>query len=231
MDGPVGHVAERTQPATRWMALVGTVLYLTEFVFIFGFWKAWPKEATPTELFDFWSDNKTAISIATIGISVAILGRVAYAAALRDALRQRPRILPVADLGWALAVMAVTVEIVALTFMAVSSRMAATSESAAEIAEALIQGYVVDTGLPVLFSASAIVFSAALLRVSILKPWIGWIGVVGGAVYATSIMAPFSSLTVLSESVAPIGWFLIVVWMFAVSISLLRAGNRARQME
>lgn len=77
------------------LALLGVVIYLLEFAFIIPFYKEPPPAGSAnSEIAAFYAANRTDILACTAGVSVAILGVLLFAAALRDVLRQAGAGLP-----------------------------------------------------------------------------------------------------------------------------------------
>lgn len=106
------------------LALLGVVIYLLEFAFIIPFYKEPPGAgSTNSELLTFYAANRTDILIYVAGVSAAILGRIIFAAGLRDVLRQIPGARALMDLAFGLVVVAVTVESIGLALEGVAASL------------------------------------------------------------------------------------------------------------
>ena len=72
-----------------------------------------------------------------------------------------------------------------------------------------------------------LLFSVAVIRTSIIPKWIGWLGVLAAVVGGwLSLLGPAFSVI---EAISLIGFFLFLVWMVSMGISLLRLEEPAAQ--
>jgi hypothetical protein len=85
--------------------------------------------------------------------------------------------------------------------------------------------YAVDSCSDLPLALSMLAYSLIILRSSILPRWTGWVGLVGGVVYALgslSIADPKGSPFTVFEIV---GTLFLMIWMVGVSVSVLRRGG------
>lgn len=216
------------------LALLGVIIYLLEFAFIIPFFKEPPGAgSTNSELANFYATNQTSILIYVVGVSAAILGRILFAAGLRDVLRPIPGARALMDLAFGLAVVAVTVEGISLGLEGVAASMGTYGPEPPVAVAAALQNASLNLGIPLsithgLFAAAA---SLAMLRSRLFPRWIAWTGLVGGLAYTTTFSQAFGPNFIGDTIGSGIGWLLIVVWMLATGIVLLqRARSRSRQV-
>jgi hypothetical protein len=212
------------------LALLGVIIYLLEFAFIIPFYKEPPGAgSTNSQLADFYAANHTSILIYVAGVSVAILGRILFAVALRDVLRQVPGVRALMDFAFGLVVVGVTVESIGLGLEGVAASMGTYGSEPPVAVAAALQSVSPNVGIPltITFGFFAAVSSLAMLRSRLFARWIGWVGLVGGIAYALSVtlhLAPDNDVLSMGQF---IGWVLIVVWMLATAIVLFgRARSR-----
>lgn len=215
------------------LALLGAIFYLLEFAFIVPFAKTPPGAgSTNSELADFYVANHTSILIYVAGVSAAILGRILFAAALRDALRQIPGTRTLMDFVFGLVVVGVTVESIGLGMEAVAASIGTYGSEPPVAVAAALQNASSNLSIPltIAFGLFAAVASLAMLRPRLFPRWIGWTGLVGGIAYVLSValhFAPDNSILSLGQF---IGWLLIIVWMLATGIVMFRR-TRSRRSE
>lgn len=214
-------------PTTRWTALVGTVLYLVELVFLFGLWSVPAAGLSSGELVDFWGANAGMHAFAVAGVSAAVLGRIIFAAAVRDALRAAPRVRVLADIGFGLAVASVAIEIALMTVGQGVALVGVADENSAVLAAGIAGLGQSGTGVPIAMGASGIALSIAMLRTKLVPAWISVVGLVGGIAFAALLLAPLPGLATLATPLALLALVLVVVWMLGTSIVFLRRGVKA----
>ncbi|WP_430646284.1 hypothetical protein [Agromyces sp. GXS1127] len=219
---PTTDAATTAVPTTRWTALVGTLLYLLELVFLFGLWSAPPAGLSAGDLVDFWGSNAGMHAFAAAGVSVAVLGRIVFAAAVRDALRAAPGVRVIADIGLALAVASVAIEITLMTVGSGVGVVGAADENAAVLAAGIVGLGQAGTGVPIAMGASGILLSVAMLRTRLVPAWISVVGLLGGIAFAALLVAPLPGLTAIATPIALLALVLVVVWMLATSIVFAR---------
>ena len=219
---PIATDTTTVAPTTRWTALVGTVLYLVELVFLFGLWSAPAAGLAPADLVAHWGADAGMHAFAVAGVSVAVLGRIVFAAAVRDALRGAPRVRVLADIAFAITVAGVAIEIALMTVGAGIAYLGAVDENAAVLAAALIGLGQTGTGVPIAMGVSGILLSVAALRTKLVPAWISVVGLLGGIAFAALMFAPLPGLATLATPVALLALLLVVVWLLGTSIVFVR---------
>lgn len=215
------------------LALLGVIIYLLEFAFIIPFYKEPPGAgSTNSQLADFYAANHTSILIYVVGVSAAILGRILFAAVLRDVLRHVARTRVLMDLAFGLVVVGVTVESISLGLEGVAASMGTYGSEPPVAVAAALQSVSPNVGIPltITFGFFAAVASLAMISSRLFPHWIGWGGLVGGIVYALSValhLAPDNGVLSMGQFV---GWLLIVVWMLATGIVLFRRARSQRSV-
>jgi hypothetical protein len=213
------------------LALLGVIIYLMEFAFIIPFYKEPPRtDSTNSELLAFYAANRTDILIYVAGVSAAILGRIVFAAGLRDVLRKVRGARALMDVAFGMVVVAVTVESIGLALEGVAASMGTYgSEPPVAVAAALHNASLsLDVPMSITHGLFAAVASLAMLRARVLPRWIGWTGLVGGIAYTMSFSLAFGPNIVGDIVGSGIGWLLIVVWMLATGIVLFRRTRSGR---
>ncbi len=87
--------------------------------------------------------------------------------------------------------------------------------------KALTESFLLAEGvaLSFMFGISGILFNIGVLRTSVIRRWIGWLGLVAGVASLGWIL--FSTFMIF-QAVAGIGYILTLVWMLAIGVSLIR---------
>lgn len=214
------------------LALLGVIIYLLEFAFIIPFAKTPGAGNTNSQLADFYAANHTSILIYVAGVSAAILGRILFAAVLRDVLHHIARTRVLMDLAFGLVVVGVTVESISLGLEGVAASMGTYGSEPPVAVAAALQSGSTNVGIPltITFGLFAAVASLAMISSHLFPRWIGWSGLVGGIAYALSValhLAPDNGVLSMGQF---IGWVLIVVWMLATGIVLFRRARSQRSM-
>lgn len=215
------------------LALIGALVYLLEWVAIFAVGESGPTlpGTSTAETVQIYSDNAGGQALMAGWFSLVLLGRVALAVGIRDALRRSPRQLPFADLAVGAMVVSVVLEISAFAVAGAAGYLADQGgDPTAIIALDAAGGW-----LFLLIYAPIGVFLAAMswavLRSGLFPAWMGWLGlaagalgmvggVLGGPAYGTG---GFMDVTEGLTSAAAVGFW---VWMIAVGIRLYRRTPR-----
>lgn len=161
-------------------------------------------------------------------MSFALLGRVLFLAALRNALRDATPVPALADLAVGAMIVSVAIEIVQLGLVASAGWLAeagagagpvATLDAAATVLFTLVLGAV---GVSVLAASTAMVLSGVVAR------WHGLLGVVAGAlivaggIVGTTSAGDTGTLHDLADPLTGPPVALFWLWMIATSIVLFR---------
>jgi hypothetical protein len=93
---------------------------------------------------------------------------------------------------------------------------------ASTLMEAALSGF--SFGFFLSFGIGAVLFSLGTLRTSVIRRWIGWLGVVAGVLMVCFLLATLSD--VLSY-IGLVAFVLVLVWTAAMGVSLLRLRESA----
>jgi hypothetical protein len=80
------------------------------------------------------------------------------------------------------------------------------------------------------FVPTAIAGAWAVMRSRALPAWIGWLGLIGAVGHLLSVNAGYypASLMDVREMLEFVGWLLMVAWMLATGIALIRRAGSVR---
>ena len=213
----------------NWLALVGTIWYLLEWVFIILFFSTPPPAGSSVADFaSYYETHRASITLYGVGITAAILGRLAFMIGLRNAFHSVEEVRNLLDLAFAMTIVTVAVESVSYALESIALGIATFGPEPPVVVAAAFQSantlIFSNSALVVAFGLVATIASLAMLRVRALPPWIGWVGFIGGVAFTLSVKTGYypESLVSILESVQFFSWLLIVVWMLATSITLVR---------
>lgn len=229
-------MASRAQLAGTRLALVGTLLYLSEWAVI-----AFSPDLPTDEL----GDDAAAIAAAYAGhgtelaflagyLSFALLGRVVFVAALRSVLGDSRRERVLTEIALAAMTVGVAIEIVQLGLTAAAGWLAESGADAAAIAALDAAATVLFTLIVTTIGASVLSASAAMLLSGLFARWLGWLGVVAavlivaGGIVGTTGAGDTGTVHDLAEPLTgpPVAAFWL--WMLATSIVLFRRAGPLR---
>lgn len=231
-------MAPRAQLVGTRLALAGALLYLSEWVVI-------PFVADlPT---DDLGEDASAIAAAYAGhgtelafiagwLSFALLGRVVFVAALRSTLRDSPRALTLADIALGAMILSVAIEVVQLALVATAGWLAEAEADAGSIVGLDAAGTVLFGVILAPIGASVLASSAAMLVSGLFPRWLGWLGVITGAlvvaggVVSTTGAGDTGTLHDLADPLTGVPVALFWLWMIATSIVLLRSAPPVRHV-
>ncbi|MDQ3889775.1 MAG: DUF4386 domain-containing protein [Actinomycetota bacterium] len=213
------------------LAAVATVLYFLEWVAI-AFLPSVPTDRLgddPAAVVDVYRNHAGAVAYAAGWFSFVLLGRILFAAALRQAFRDSGR--QSALLDFAVAAMAVSVALEVASFVSAAAAgwladAAGNPDVVAGLDAASAVGFVMIFA-PV--GASVVAFSAVMLSSGLLPRWIGWLGLAAGALgvlggvieaAATGADGTFHDLGTIPSGIGAGGLW---VWLVATSVVLWRA--------
>jgi hypothetical protein len=229
-------VGSRAQLVGTRLALVGALLYLSE-------WLVIPFSVDlPT---DDLGEDAAAIAAAYAGhgtelaflagwLSFALLGRIVFVAALRSAFRDSPRARTLVDVAVAAMAVSVAVEIVQLGVVASAGWLAESGADSGAIVALDAAGTVLFGLILAPIGASVLASSVAMLASGLFARWLGWLGVIAGAlvviggVVSTAGAGDSGIVADLGDPLTGLPVALFWIWMIATSVVLFRSAPPAR---
>jgi hypothetical protein len=211
----------RTLTGNR-LALVGAILYLLEWAFIIPSGVRVPRPASTAEQIAsaYVTQQSAGFALLFAGLSVVLLGRIAFIAGLRTALRQTNATRALADFAFGAMAASVVLEIVGETLRWTASRTAAQGADTLTVF-ALHEAF---TGLTftvgVALGASILAGSLAMLLSREFPRWLAVFGMVAGA--SLIGYAFYGALTGALPNVGGIPWLAWVGWLLTTGVILFR---------
>jgi len=211
------------------LALVGALLYLSEWLVI-PFVPDLPTDDVGedvSEIAGAYASHGTELAFLAGWVSVALLGRILFVAALRPSLRGSPVASVLADVAMAAMVLSVAIEILQLGLVSTAAWLAETSVDPAAIAAFDAAGTVLFGLVLVPLGASVLASGAAMLLTGFPR-WLGWLGVVAGAlvvvggVVGTTGAGDTDTVHDLADPLTGPPVALFWIWMLATAILLFR---------
>jgi hypothetical protein len=213
------------------LALVGTTLYLLEWVLIVAI------PDVPTQnlgsdqasVVDTYTENPQRLGFASAWFAIVLLGRVAFVAGVRDALRAAPRQLPLADFALGAMIVSVTVEIISMALAGAAAWLAHSGSDASAIIGLDAAADVLFTLVFVLFGVAVFAGALAMLLSGLFRRWIPFVGIFGSALVIAPGVAASATLGTtgtLHDLGNPLGIPLMWLWMIATSIVIFRSKPR-----
>jgi hypothetical protein len=232
-------MASRTLLVGNRLALLGALLYLSEWVAIAFLPAELPTDKLgedPASIAAAYGDDVTRIAIITGFFSFVLLGRVVFVAGLRDALRDSPRARGLADVALVAMGVSVAIEIVSLGLAASAARIAEVGgeessivalDAAASILFALVLAPI---GVSVLAASLAMLFSGLFWRRLCWLGIVAGVAMIAGGVIATGGLGRGGTLGDLADGPATgPAVFAFWLWMLVTSIALFRTRPRREQ--
>lgn len=230
-------MSSRGQQAGTRLALLGTVLYLSEWLVI-PFVADLPTDDLgdgATSIAAAYADHGTELAFIAGYLSFALLGRVVFVAALRSVVPDSALWRTLMDVALAAMAISVGIEIVQLGLTSTAAWLAEAGTEAGPIvaldgaATVLFMLVVTTVGASVLASSTAMLLSGVFPR------WLGWLGLIdgvlviaGGIVGATGA-GDTGTVHDLADPLTgpPVAAFWL--WMIAISIVLFRRAPAWRE--
>jgi len=217
----------RHLPGNR-VALAGAILYLLEWAFIVPSGVRVPPAGTgPAEIAAAYTAQAPGIAFLIAGLSVALLGRVAFAAGLRNALRQTNETRALGDFAFGAMAASVILELVGEAVRGATGRMAAQGADPVVLA-ALHESF---RGMSyMVYSALGLSIAVASLAMLLSREFPRWLAPLGLATGVLWIGAGFYS-ALANNSIggvtgfAFLGW---VIWLLATGVILFRRAGPIR---
>jgi len=165
---------------------------------------------------------------ALVGLALVIPAALGFYQALRDARR-----LSLLALVFFLVGVTVTLASVGL-FVGVERQLVPSYAAASEaikptlavVASTLLEAaiWVFSLGLFLSFGIGAILFGFGTLRTSVVRHWIGWLGVIAGILMVCFFLGLLSDIL---KYIGMVAFILILIWTAAMGVSLLRLRESA----
>ena len=221
------------------LALGGTILYLSEWAVI-PFVPDLPTDDLGEDVSAIAGDyagHGTELAFLTGWVSVALLGRIVFVAALRSALRRSSRDPVLADIAVAAMTLSVAIEIVQLGLIASAGWLGESAVDPAAIAGLDAAGTVLFGLVLVPLGASVLASSTAMLLSVLFPRWLCWLGIVAGAfvilggVVGTAGAGDSGTVHDLGDPLTGIPVAAFWLWMIATSIVLFRRAPQPRPAE
>lgn len=210
------------------VALGGAILYLLEWAFIIPSGVQLPRMGSgPAEIAAAYTAQGPGIAFLIAGQSVALLGRIAFAAGLRNALRQTSETRALGDFAFGAMTASVILELVGEALRGATGRMTAQSADPVLLA-ALHESF---RGMSyMVYSAMGVAIAAASLAMLLSREFPRWLAPLGLATGVIWVGAGFyAALTNGSvggvTGFAFLGW---VIWLLATGIILFRRAGPIR---
>jgi hypothetical protein len=229
-------MSERAQQAGTRLALLGTALYLSEWLVI-PFVADLPTDDLgegAASIAAAYEGHGTELAFIAGYLSFALLGRVVFVAALRSVLPDSALSRTLMDVAIAAMAIGVAIEIIQLGLTSTAAWLAEAGADAGPIvaldgaSSVLFTQVVATTGAAVLASSTAMLLSGLFPR------WLAWVGVVdgvlviaGGIVGATGA-GDSGTVHDLADPLTGPPVALFWLWMIATSIVLFRRASRGR---
>lgn len=223
-------MASRAELVGTRLALLGTALYLSEWLVI-PFLADLPTDDLGDDapsIAAAYEGHGTELGFAAGYFSFALLGRVVFVAALRGALTAWRPLRTLMDIALAAMAVSVAIEVVQVGLTATAAWLAEAGLEAGPIVA-------LDGAATVLFSlivstvgASALASSIAMLLSGRFARWLGWLGVVAGALVITGGIVGSTgagdsgTIHDLADPLTGLPIAAFWLWMIATSVVLFR---------
>ena len=212
----------RTANGNR-LALVGAILYLLEWAFIIPSGVRPPMEGSAAAeiVAAYAAQPLSGIAFMFAGLCVALLGRIAFSAGVRNALRQTNETRSLADFAFGAMVVSVVLELASEVLRIVTTQLAAQDADSGlvvalhEIGRGLFFPVGAALGTAILASSLAMLLSRDFPR------WLGLLGVVTGGLWIGSAFYMALNNAVIGALTGP-AWLAWAVWLLSTGIILFR---------
>ena len=207
-------------------ALVGAVLYLSEWVVIIA--AAPPGPLGPgdpaSSVTSDYAQHAGAATLSAAWFSVVLVGRVLFVAGLKASLRGRSTVRPLLDLALGAMAISVVMEIVGYGIVAGTARFAADGGSVA-----VVTGLDSATFWLILLiwgpiGVSVLACGLAMLRSGLFRAWLPWLALIAGLAGIVGCLMAGASTdgTGASSAVTTVAALGMWVWMISTSVVLVR---------
>lgn len=211
----------RTANGNR-LALVGAILYLLEFAFIIpsGVRPPPPGSGSAEIVAAYAAQPPSGIAFMFAGLSLALLGRIAFSAGVRNALRQTNETRALADFALGAMVVSVVLELAMFAVNLSTTQLAARGADTALVTALHETGRSLGLAYGPALAAAVLASSVAMLLSGEFPRWLGVLGVLTGGFYI-GIFFPTVLNSAFDPPVGPafLAW---VVWLLATGVILFR---------
>jgi hypothetical protein len=216
------------------LALVGAVLYLLEWVGI-ALAPSLPTDKLghdPDKIVAAYTDSPGWTAFLAGWLSVVLLGRVLFVAAFRDSLRDVPRTRILTTWALGAMTMSVVIEVVEYALVATGAWIAHVGGDTGAIVALDAAGTMLFAMLFGPIAISVIAGSLAMILSRLFPRWIGWLGLVSGAllcvggVVAASALGSSGGYHDLGGALTSIPLAGFLIWMIATAVVLFRRARR-----
>lgn len=211
----------RTLTGSR-LALFGAILYLLEWAFIIPSGVRVPRSGSSVDQIAaaYITQPASGYALLFAGLSVVLLGRIAFISGLRTALRQTNETRALSDFAFGAMTASVVLEIVGEALRWTASRMAARGADTLTVV-ALHQSF---EGLAFIvggaLGVSILAASLAMLLSREFPRWLAVLGLLAGALFVG--LAFYAALTARFPGVSSIAWLTWAAWLITTGVILFR---------
>ena len=212
------------------IALAGAVIYFTEWLVI-PFVPGLPFDVrgqSQDAVMHALGERPGATGLAAGLFAIIMLGRLAFTAGLRGALRHDTRVIPFADLALVAMTVGVVLELVEYGLLSGAAWLAGDGMAPQAVIGLDVGGAALNSLILVTTGASVLAASWAMRQSGMFRTWLGWLGLVGGSLFMfggvglTATLGADGLIASLSGITATIGLLAFWVWMVATAIVLFR---------
>ena len=227
-------MATRPQLVGNRLALAGAVLFLLEWVAIV-FIADVPTDRLGDDasaIAAAYEGEATTMALAAGWFSFVLLGRVLFAAAVRRAFHDSGYRSTLLDFALGAMIVSVAIEIAALSLPAAAAWIAERGSDQSAIVALDTAGSITFLMVFAPVGVSILATSAAMLGARLFPGWVGWLGVVGGALFTVGgLLGPAAlgdtgDFHDLGQVPLGVGGFVFWTWMLATSVILWRRRPR-----
>jgi hypothetical protein len=210
------------------LALAGAIIYLLEFAFIIPSGVRVPPEGSgPAEIAAAYGAQAPGIPFMAAGLFLVLLGRIAFSAGLRNALRQTNETRALGDFALGAMAASVVIEVIGEAVRFTTSRLAAQGADPALLAALHETWRSVGFAIPPALGASIASASLAMLLSREFPRWLAAFGLVTGVAWIGSGF--YGTLNNTIPGVAGFAaWLAWVAWLLTTGVILFRRAGPLR---
>ena len=227
--------SRRDQLVGNRLALVGTVLYLMEWIGIALLTSSLPTDRlghNPAATVADYADHPGRTALVAGWFSIVLLGRVVFSVGLRSAFRGMRRELALADVALVAMAVSVAIEVISFGLVSTGAWLAHAHADAGTIVALDGAGTVLFDMVHGPLGLCVVAGSLAMLQSRLFPRWLAWFGLVAGAlvivggIVAAAAQGATGSFHDIGGPFAGVPVFGFWIWMIATSIVLFRAAPR-----
>jgi hypothetical protein len=211
----------RTLPGSR-LALFGAILYLLEWAFIIPSSVRVPRSGSTAAQIAaaYMTQPSSGFALLFAGLSVVLLGRIAFIAGVRTALRQTNTTRGLADFAFGAMTASVVLEVVGEVLRWTASRMAARGADPLTVVALHESFYGLTFTVGAALGISILAASLAMLLSREFPRWLAGLGLVAGAGWIAYTF--YGALTGALPSVGGLPWLAWAAWLLTTGVILFR---------